>query len=99
VPRFVEVRGTRTFMSRILLAFLTLQVLSGWVILFAIGWCLIEIWRDPQRDRLEVRSTRRRRVGVRAEPIALWHELEFEPARRRRRLGVADGLDVDLRAA
>jgi hypothetical protein len=33
------------------LAYMALQVLSGWVIMFAIGWCLIEIYRGPQRLR------------------------------------------------
>jgi hypothetical protein len=37
--------------SRLFLAYLALQVLSGWLILFAIGWCLLEIYRGPPRVR------------------------------------------------
>jgi hypothetical protein len=29
---------------------MALQVLSGWLIMFAIGWCLIEIYRGPRRS-------------------------------------------------
>jgi hypothetical protein len=76
--------------------YLALQVMSGWVIYFAIGWCLIEIWRGPGRAPS---SRRKRRTRRGAEPVATWLELEHAPARRRCLPGTVDQVVLGLRAA
>jgi len=61
--------------TRLVVAFLALQVLSGWLILFAIVWCLREIWRHPDWTA----ATRRRA----AQPVSVWYDLEVASSRRR----------------
>ena len=51
LSRWCNVRRVRTAAWRLFIAYMALQVLSGWVIMFAIGWCLIEIVRGPERSR------------------------------------------------
>jgi hypothetical protein len=45
-----NVTRARTIGSRLVLAYMALQVLSGWLIMLAIAWCLLEIWRGPRRE-------------------------------------------------
>jgi hypothetical protein len=93
LSRLGNVRRAQVVASRCVVAFLALQVLSGWVILFAIGWCLLEIVRAPAA------RPRRRTRRARNEPVAVWLELEHAPSRRRCLAGAAEHAALGLRVA
>jgi hypothetical protein len=83
------VRRARTVASRLVIAYLALQVLSGLLILLAIAWCLIEIWRGPTRSRGRSRRT--------APHLAAdWYDLEVGGARLRT---ARCAVELDLAAA
>lgn len=77
--------------SRLVLAYLALQVLSGWLMLGAIAWCLLELYRGPSRERVPRRRARTR-------PVEDWCHLELVPSQRRGARFVADRLALGAAA-